>query len=71
MLKNDLDHLSPFWPENIFSDNKMYKIVYGYELKIFFEKNKSGDIKENEQIKIIKNSQITDNPILMVLNLNK
>ncbi|WP_269243386.1 6-bladed beta-propeller [Flavobacterium limnophilum] len=71
MLENDLDYLSPFWPEAIFSDNKMYKLVYGYELKNFVAKMDSNDKKDNNQIKIIENSQITDNPMLMVVTLNK
>lgn len=67
-LYNDIDYGMNFWPDGIVSATSVFSIVHGYELKKRLSNNPnqkySEDIKE-----LASNANITDNPILMIVNL--
>ena len=71
---NDIDGGMPFWPQGKTSDDKMYMIVHGYELKDYIAK-KGADFDaidkagRNKLLKLIGESKISDNPILMIVTL--
>lgn len=67
---NDIDGGLPFWPQGIISENKLFMIVHGYELKEYLKKHK---IDKNNTLlyKISQNYSISDNPMLMVVTLKQ
>lgn len=73
---NNIDGGMPFWPEGKVSDDKMYMLLYGYELKDYVARqskelsflDKKG---RSKLLNIVKNAKISDNPILMVVTLKK
>ena len=75
--KNDIDGGFPFWPQGRASDDKVFMFLYGYEIKDFLSKKGKGTqtepIKDKEASlyleNLAKNSQITDNPILVLVTL--
>lgn len=67
-LFNDIDHGMNFWPDGIVSATSVFSVVYGYEIKRKVATNP--DLKFSEDIiKIASNAKISDNPILMIVNL--
>lgn len=73
---NDLDGGMPFWPQGKVSDNKIFMILYGYELKDYLSKHVNNmKFKNNKTreslLKLAENSKISDNPILMIVTLKK
>lgn len=73
---NDIDKGMPFWPQGKVSDDKMYMLIYGYDLKEYLAKHKKNtktiDSKGYDNLlKLVKNSKISDNPILMIVTLKK
>ena len=73
---NNIDGGMPFWPINQVSDNKMYRLIYGYELKEYLDR-KAIDIEildkeaRKKLLQLAKNSKTSDNPILMVVTLKE
>ena len=73
---NDIDGGTPFWPMGRVSDNKMFMLVYGYEMKDYIAKKGKAfdaiDMSNREKLlKLVENSKISDNPILMVVTLKE
>lgn len=71
---NDIDGGMPFWPEGYVSGNKVFKLVYGYEIRDYMERQGDNfdakDLDAREQlIKLAEKSKISDNPILMIVTL--
>lgn len=69
---NDIDDGLPFWPDGMVSENKVFKLVYGYEIKEKLKKNiKLNTINQHNKklLDLVKDSKITDNPILMIVTL--
>ena len=71
---NDLDGGIPFWPMGNISENKLYMIVYGYEMKDYIARkgnrfNAFDKVGRDKLLKLVENSKISDNPILMVATL--
>ena len=75
-IVNDWDGGKDFWPTGTISDNKIFMPINILDLKKEYEKNKSTKKsikypeKEKDLLKIISNSDITDNPIIMIVTLN-
>lgn len=75
-FKSDIDGIMDFWPAGIVNDNQVYRSLDIVTLKKEFE-NISGktSIKYPEKKvalqKLISDSDITDNPILMIVTLKK
>lgn len=73
---NDLDGGMPFWPQGKVSDDKMYMLFYGYELKDYVARQ-GNDLSflskkgRDKLLNMAKNAKISDNPILMVVTLKK
>lgn len=73
-LINDLDAGIDFWPIGAVNDNQVYRPLDIVSLKKELE-NKSGDItakypdKKKALEKLISESDISDNPILMIVTL--
>ena len=71
---NDLDGVTDFWPTGIVSDNQVYRALEIVTMKKEFE-NKSKEItvrypdKKKSIEKLISDSDISDNPILMIVTL--
>ncbi len=69
---NDIDGGMTFWPEGLVFGNRVFSIVYGYEVYQKILKNKY-EVKQpgeyNNLKEIVQNSSIMDNPILMVVHL--
>ena len=71
---NDLDGGIDFWPTGIVNNNQVYRPLEIVTLKEEFEK-KSGEItmkypdKKMALEKLVSNSDISDNPILMIVTL--
>lgn len=73
---NDIDGGFPFWPVGKVSDNKMFMLVYGYEIKDYIERRGDNyeaiDPKARDRLlKLVENSKISDNPILMIVTLKE
>ncbi|TGV03429.1 6-bladed beta-propeller [Flavivirga rizhaonensis] len=72
---NNIDGGMPFWPQGKMSDNKMFMLAYGYEIKDYLERIDGSynaiDEARERLLKLVKHSKISDNPILMVVTLNK
>ncbi|TGV03427.1 6-bladed beta-propeller [Flavivirga rizhaonensis] len=71
---NDIDEGMPFWPDGMVSENKIFKLVYGYEIKRFLKENIAEDkdtIHERKKRlrQMVENAKIYDNPILMIVTL--
>ncbi len=71
---NDLDGGLPFWPTGKISDNKFYMLTYGYRLKEYMEGRSPaseliGDKYKERFLALTENTEIKDNPILMVVTL--
>ncbi|MCR8667544.1 6-bladed beta-propeller [Aestuariibaculum sp. M13] len=76
MLNNDLDGGTSFWPIGNISDDKMFMLIQGYEIKDFLERQGEDFVAKNpvarqKLLKMVKNSKISDNPILMVATLKE
>lgn len=70
-FQNDLDEGLPFWPDGLANENKVFSMIYGYELKHILASIANKEIVINKNIyELAKNSQITDNPIIMLVNLD-
>ena len=73
-FKNDFDGGIDFWPTGIVNDNQVYRPVEIMTLKNEYEK-KAGETtlkypdKKLELEKLISSSDISDNPILMIITL--
>ena len=73
---NDIDGGMPFWPMGNVSDNKLYMLLYGYEMKDYIaKKGKNFDAidkpSRDKLLKLVEKSKISDNPILMVVTLKE
>lgn len=73
---NDIDGGLPFWPSGKVSDDKLFMIMQGYELKEHLAKSGDGSFALNEEkqrkvLEIAENSELTDGPILMIVTLKK
>ena len=74
-LVNDLDFGLSFWPDGMVDKNRIFSIVYGYEIKNKLSKDKKGwkSTQQKEQnnhlFALVEDCQITDNPILMVAKI--
>lgn len=73
---NNIDGGFPFWPQGKVSDDKMYMLIYGYELKDFLARKKKNPnildkVGREKLLKLADNSKISDNPILMIVTLKK
>jgi hypothetical protein len=74
-LVNDWDGGLDFWPTDNITENKIYMPINIMDLKKEFDKNISTKKsvkfpeKQKELAEIISNSDITDNPILMIVTL--
>ena len=70
---NDIDGGLPFWPLGRIDDNKVFMLVYGYEVKEYMNRNKESKFRdENLREKLLSftsGSKITDNPALMIVTL--
>lgn len=72
---NDIDGGMPFWPQGKVSDDKMYMIIHGYELKDYLARKKKKDnpiideLGRKKLLDIAENAKISDNPILMIVTL--
>lgn len=66
---NDIDGGVPFWPDGKVTDNKMFMISYGYEIRSYFQEknNQNSSIERSQQLpEFIKNSKPSDNPVLVI-----
>lgn len=73
---NDIDGGLDFWPTGVVSENKIFSIIYGYQLKKHLKENPlSKELKNTEKGKklqqLANNSSIDNNPILMIVNLKE
>jgi hypothetical protein len=74
-LVNDLDGGLDFWPIGIVNDNQVYKPINIISLKKGLEEAKSGERtakypdKQKKLEKMISDSDISDNPVLMIVTL--
>ena len=74
---NDIDGGLDFWPLGIVNDNQVYMPIDILTLKKELEKIKSGEKtvkyqdRQKELEKLISNSDISDNPVLMIVTLKK
>lgn len=74
-ILNDWDGGVDFWPTGNIIDNKIFMTINVMDLKKAFDKNKSTKSiikfpeKQKDLAKLISNSDITDNPILMIVTL--
>lgn len=74
-IVNDWDGGLDFWPTGNITDNKIFMPINIMDLKKEFDKNKSTKNpiklpeKQKDLAKLISNSDITDNPILMIVTL--
>ncbi len=71
---NDIDGGLPFWPHGVISENKVFRLIYGYELKQYLNlKKKKNEIQLHYPVleKIANNAKIDDNPILMIVTLKE
>jgi hypothetical protein len=73
-FNNDIDGGLPFWPDGIISEDKVFSLIYAYDLKkhINEQKNRIGKSNtiHNEKIqKLINNANLIDNPIIMIVTL--
>jgi len=73
---NDCDGGPDFWPVGTVNDNQVYAVLNVMSLKKEFEgKSNKSPVKypDNQRAlqKLISNSEISDNPILMTVNLKK
>jgi hypothetical protein len=69
---NDIDFCIDFWPSGIIDSNHLFSIVYAFELKEKVIENGSYNdfIKKNiKNTEVLRNVNITDNPILMIVRL--
>lgn len=73
---NNIDGGINFWPIGSISENKMYMLVYGYELKDYLDRqvldlavlDKQG---RERLLELAESASVSDNPILMVVTLKK
>jgi len=73
---NDIDGGFYFWPQGLVADNKVYKLIYGYELKEYLDRKKNSTPVLDEEarkrlIKLAEKSELSDNPILMIVTLKQ
>ena len=73
---NDIDGGLCFWPQGKVSENKVYMMVYGSDIKDYIEKQGDDYQALNPEAReklldIVKTSKVTDNPILMVVTLKE
>jgi hypothetical protein len=74
-IVNDWDGGLDFWPIDNIAENKIYMPINIMDLKKEFDKNMSAKKsikfpeKQKELAELISNSDITDNPILMIITL--
>lgn len=74
-FNNDIDGGLPFWPEGRISEDKLYMLINGYELKDYMARKKTNSDKKSQHMvdnnlnQISENSKITDNVILMIVTL--
>ena len=73
---NDIDGGLPFWPMGNVSDNKLFMLVFGYEMRDYIaRKGKDFDALDKngreKLLKLVEKSKISDNPILMVVTLKE
>ncbi|MDX9914193.1 MAG: 6-bladed beta-propeller, partial [Candidatus Moranbacteria bacterium] len=72
---NDIDNGLPFWPDGVISENQVFKLIYGYDLKKHFDKmakSGKGQIPINNSIhNLVTQTKIIDNPIVMIVTLKK
>lgn len=71
---NDFDNGLPFWPDGVLSEEKVFSLIYGYDLKKYYTKikNKPDKIITPQEKKIedlISQTKLIDNPILMIITL--
>lgn len=74
---NDIDGGISFWPEGLVNRNRVFSIEYGYEIreKLLSESKNKLEPKDkklkNILLQMVNKSQVSDNPILMMVELNK
>lgn len=71
---NDIDNGIPFWPQGIITGNKVFQLIYPYELKKYIENNVSRFTPpltplQQSFLDIASNTTMEDNPILMIVEL--
>jgi len=70
---NDFDGGINFWPQGITTDGRLYLVVSMIALKTHFENNPSSShtepTKHQELKKMVDNSDLNDNPIIMLVTL--
>jgi hypothetical protein len=73
-LFNDIDGGLPFWPDGIFNDEGVLKLIQGVKLKQHISENQDFFLKLPAEKRvniqnIISRTDVNDNPILMVVQL--
>ena len=73
---NDIDGGVPFWPQGKVLDDMVFMLIHGYEMKDYLERKGDNydaiDIEARERLlKLVEDSKISDNPILMVVTLKE
>jgi len=71
---NDIDGGLPFWPDGVISEDKVFSVIYGYDLKKYYDEHRNKSAKlitpQNDKIlKLINQTKLTDNPIIMIVTL--
>ncbi len=70
---NDIDGGLAFWPQGYVGMNKVFSIVYGFEIKRKLLNNDINSFNQSDQknklFQMVENSNIMDNPILMIAYL--
>jgi hypothetical protein len=70
---NDLDFGINFWPQGRVNDNSVFSLAYSYEIADHFANNQGiNSLELNIDLsEIIENADITDNPVIMIVELKQ